>query len=104
MTNSKSNRSCPFHPGEDCLAPLSGCVNMGRIRVLDDRAVAVAHLVEQCRESALEGYDDALGLPLSAALEAANLLALAISRDVKEVGRLWTLDPSEKPWPALAAL
>lgn len=80
MANKPKPVSCQNHPGEDCHP--KDCLIAADVRMLKDRGVALSRIIEECRESVLAGADDPLGMPLSAALEAAHEIALSISGTV----------------------
>jgi|GEM_PF-3771012 len=82
-----SPESCEAAPGTE-----NGCSLMLEARLLQDRLDAIAALVEQARDGVLSGSDQASpGMPLSAALEAAGVLARSITEDEYLKGKdTWT--------------
>jgi hypothetical protein len=74
---------CERHPGEDCNP--ADCTIMGEAQILEDRVTAIAFLVDAARDGVLQGCeaapDCAGGMPLTAALEAAHVLARSIIED-----------------------
>ena len=79
----RTESKCEWHPGENCNP--SDCTIMGESQLLEDRVTAIAFLVEAARDGVLAGCDAAAdcaeGMPLSAALEAAKVLARSIIED-----------------------
>lgn len=79
----RTGTNCERHPGENCNP--ADCTIMGESQILEDRVTAIAFLVDAARESVLAGSDasadGAGGMPLSAALEAAHVLARSIIED-----------------------
>ena len=76
---------CSLHDGigrpadEPCT--LRDCVFLSEIRLLRDRVSAIDLLAECAREAVLLGSGEAVGMPLSACLEAVRVLARSITED-----------------------
>ncbi len=82
-TREDSGDHCPAHVGT-AFGPCAsiGCTNMEQAQTLEDRVSAIDWLVGAARDAALHETDDASeGLSLTAALEAARILARSILQD-----------------------
>lgn len=81
-TREDSGDHCPDHVGTGPACTPIWCTNMDQAQMLEDRIGAIAWLVGQTREAALHGNGDvAEGLSMTAALEAARILARSILQD-----------------------
>jgi hypothetical protein len=74
---------CPAHDPGHCPGEEGGCAALQRSSLLDDRVLATEGLVTEVRSCLLGNCKEVMtGVSLTAALEAARLLARSITREV----------------------
>lgn len=73
--------SCPYHGPGECEGRVA-CNVLAQGRILDDRLLAIEGLVTEVRACLLDNCEEVMtGVSLTAALEAARLLARSITRE-----------------------